>query len=158
MKLITAIISFVLLVIGKPAILKAQVSLKTNTVETALFVPFNASQLEEPALLAQQIKAGKTDTPLILNIGAVQDIEGAKHIGPVSDPANLAAFKKAIADLPQNTLIVIYCGCCPFTKCPNIKPAFDELKRLGFTNAKVLDLPTNLKTNWIASGYPLASK
>jgi len=54
--------------------------------------------------------------------------------------------------------MVIYCGCCPFTKCPNIRPAFQQLKKMGFTNVKVLDLPVNLQTNWIAIGYPLAGK
>ena len=150
---------FSLVILGIIAInANAQVSLKPNTLETALFIPFNANQLVEPLVLADQIKSGKSNVPIIFNIGIVEDIEGARHIGIIRNPENLAKLKKAIAALPKNTPLVIYCGCCPFTKCPNVRPAFDELKRSGFTDVKILDLSVNLKTNWIASGYPLASK
>ena len=110
----------------------------------------------EPSALATIIKNTPASLPLILNIGAVEDIKGATHIGAVSNADNLQALIKAVADLPKNKAIVIYCGCCPFTRCPNIKPAFNELKRQGFTNVKLLNLPVNLKTNWTAEGYPLA--
>jgi hypothetical protein len=120
--------------------------------------PWTNSQLIEPASLSAELKNPGTNTPLIYNIGAVEDIKGAKHIGAVSKAENLQKFKSAVATLPKNTTIVIYCGCCPFTKCPNIRPAFLELKKEGFTNIKVLNLPTNLKSDWIAKGYPLESK
>lgn len=122
----------------------------------AVSYPWDKSALLEPSVLAGQIKAGSGDIPVIFNIGAVEDIKGAKHIGPVKNAENMETFKKALVGLPKSTALVIYCGCCPFTKCPNIRPAFIELKKSGFTNIKVLDLSTNLKTNWIAHGYPLA--
>jgi hypothetical protein len=109
----------------------------------------------KPAELATLIKSGNAKT-VILNIGAVEDLPGAKHIGEVSNPDNMEKLQKAVAAFPKNNKLVIYCGCCPFIKCPNIRPAFLELKRLGFTQIKVLDLPINLKTNWIAKGYPVA--
>ena len=120
--------------------------------------PWSESQLIEPAALSAELKSPGTNTPMIYNIGAVEDIKGAKHIGAVSKAENLEKFKSAVAALPKNTIIIIYCGCCPFTKCPNIRPAFLELKKEGFTNIKVLNLPTNLKSDWIAKGYPLESK
>jgi hypothetical protein len=120
--------------------------------------PWSDSQLLEPSQLAAELKAGEIKTPVIFNIGAVEDIKGAKHIGAVNDAGNLEKLKNAVAALPKNTALVIYCGCCPFAKCPNIRPAFAELKKLGFTNIKLLNLSTNLKTNWIAKGYPLASE
>jgi hypothetical protein len=52
----------------------------------------------------------------------------------------------------------VYCGCCPFEKCPNIRPAFNLMKAMGFSNGKLLNLPTNLKQNWIAKGYPVEGK
>ena len=124
------------------------------TVTAALPVtyPWTNDQLIGPSDLAGQIDKGIA--PIIFNIGAVEDIKGAKHIGPVSNAANMQKFRAAVVSLPKNTPLVIYCGCCPFTKCPNIKPAFNELKSSGFTNVKVLDLKTNLKTDWIARGYP----
>jgi len=119
--------------------------------------PWTNSQLLEPSELAADIKAGETKTPIIFNIGAVEDIKGAIHIGAVSNAENLEKLKEAVAALSKNTAIVIYCGCCPFVKCPNIRPAFTELQKLGFTNVKLLNISTNLKTNWIAKGYPLAN-
>ncbi|MFL6463384.1 MAG: hypothetical protein ACJ73N_03115, partial [Bryobacteraceae bacterium] len=50
--------------------------------------------------------------------------------------------------------IVIYCGCCPFDKCPNIHPAYNTLKDLGFTDVKVVVNKTNLHTDWVSKGYP----
>jgi hypothetical protein len=119
--------------------------------------PWTENQLIEPAELAALISNSKSEVPVIFNIGAVEDIKGAKHIGAVSSAENKEKFKSELNRLPRNTGIIIYCGCCPFSKCPNIRPAFFELQKAGFTNIKVLNLPTNLKTNWTAKGYPLAS-
>ncbi|WP_439696387.1 rhodanese-like domain-containing protein [Mucilaginibacter sp. AW1-7] len=115
------------------------------------------SQLLEPAALVANIKTGTT-VPVIFNIGAVEDIKGATHIGAVNKPENLEKLRTAVANLSKNTAIVIYCGCCPFVKCPNIRPAFSELQKLGFTDVKLLNLATNLKTNWVDKGFPLAGK
>jgi hypothetical protein len=32
------------------------------------------------------------------------------------------------------------------------------LKSMGFTNGKLLNIPTNVKKDWIDKGYPLAGK
>jgi hypothetical protein len=37
---------------------------------------------------------------------------------------------------------------------PNIRPAFNALVEMGFKNVKILDLPKNVKTNWIDHNYP----
>jgi rhodanese-related sulfurtransferase len=120
--------------------------------------PWSNSELLEPSKLAAIIKSGEPKPPAIFNIGAVEDIPGAQHIGAVNNTENLGKFRTKVAALPKSTELIIYCGCCPFIKCPNIRPAFNELKKLGFTNIKVLDLPVNLKTDWIAKGYPLAKE
>ncbi len=117
--------------------------------------PWNINELIEPGELAATLNSAKVNKPVIFNIGVVEDIRGAKHIGPVNKKGNLENLKKALTGLPKNTFIVIYCGCCPFSKCPNIRPAFAELKKQGFTNIKLLDLPVNLKTNWRDKGYPM---
>jgi rhodanese-related sulfurtransferase len=136
----------------------AQTSPGSALAMPALGDPWTGSQLLEPSVLADQIKAGQTKQTLILNIGAVEDIKGATHIGAVSKTENLEKLKSTLAALPKNTAVVIYCGCCPFSKCPNIRPAFNQLKKQGFTNVKLLDLATNLKTNWVAKGYPLSGE
>ena len=133
----------------------AQVS-SLNTA-SATPEPWRPDELLAPATLAAQLKAGDSHA-VILNIGRVEDIGNAKHIGQVSQKENMEKLTKEVSPLPRNTELVIYCGCCPFPKCPNIRPAFQELKRLGFTNIKVLNLPNNLETNWIKEGYPMAGK
>jgi hypothetical protein len=36
-----------------------------------------------------------------------------------------------------------------------VRPAYDELRKLGFTKVTVLALPTNTSKDWIAKGYPV---
>jgi hypothetical protein len=157
MRKINLIIIFsLLLTIVTTVRVSAQTSPGSAPAIPALNDPWISSQLLEPSVLADQIKAGQTKQTLILNIGAVEDIKGATHIGAVSKAENLEKLKSTVAALPKNTAVIIYCGCCPFVKCPNIRPAFNELKKLGFTNIKLLNLSTNLKTNWVVKGYPLA--
>ena len=52
-------------------------------------------------------------------------------------------LKSAAANLPHDREIVLYCGCCPWDRCPNVKPAIEALKQMGFTKVKVLYLETN---------------
>jgi len=156
MKRLLQIALATLFVIGLTALKsQAQEATKVQSLQ-ALSYPWTPSQLLEPADLAAQIKAGNTKA-LILNIGAVEDIKGATHIGPVSKAENMALLQKTVSGYAKNTTVVIYCGCCPFTKCPNIRPAFTELTKMGFTHIKVLNLPVNLHTNWTSLGFPLAA-
>ena len=82
-------------------------------------------------------------------------ISKAKFAGPASKPAGIADLRAAVDGLPKDAPIVIYCGCCPMKQCPNIRPAYLTLKELGFKNLRVLDIPTNLHTDWTAKGYPV---
>jgi hypothetical protein len=118
-------------------------------------VVWTPTDLIEPAELAATINKPGVAQPVIFNIGAVEDIKGAVHIGAASNPENLKKLSKLAERLPKNKTMVIYCGCCPFGKCPNVAPAFLDLKKQGLTQVKVLNLPVNLKTNWISKGYPL---
>lgn len=119
--------------------------------------PWTSKQLIEPAQLAAVLNNPKLKKPLIFNIGVVQDIKGAKNVGAASDKANLVKLKSSIAKLPRNSNIVVYCGCCPFEKCPNVRPAFQMVKDMGFSNARLLNLSTNIKTDWISKDYPMAN-
>ena len=49
---------------------------------------------------------------------------------------------------------MIYCGCCPWVRCPNIKPTIDPLHDMGFTRVKAVYLADSFKTDWIDHGYP----
>lgn len=114
--------------------------------------------LIEPAALAAILANPKAKQPLIYNIGVVENIKGAKNFGAASEKENLEKLRKTLSGLPKSSFVVVYCGCCPFSRCPNIRPAVNMLKTMGFTNGKLLNIPTNLKQNWIDKGYPLVGK
>ena len=116
-------------------------------------VNWTKDQLLEPAELAKTLAAGK-GLPLLLSVGPGASIPISKAIGMTSEKENLDKFKKELDGVDKNAAIVVYCGCCPFEHCPNVRPAIAALKELGFANYKLLNLPKNLKTDWIDKGYP----
>lgn len=118
--------------------------------------PWSSSQLLEPADLAKTINDPKAQQPLIYCIGPQSVIKGSIYIGPTHDAANLQKFREQLKNVPKDANIVIYCGCCPFSRCPNVRPAFKLLNEMQFKNQKLLDLKTNVKTDWIDKGYPLS--
>lgn len=116
--------------------------------------PWKSDQLIAPAILAATINSN-AELPLILNVGPAGSIKGAIDIGPANKEENYKKLKDLLATEKKDKDIVVYCGCCPYKNCPNIKPAFTLLGSLKFTNYKLLDLPKNLKVDWIAHGYPM---
>jgi hypothetical protein len=106
--------------------------------------------------LAAALKNSGTAKPAIYNIGFVGNIQGAKKLAAASKAEGLAQLKSELKDKPKASSVVIYCGCCPFEHCPNVKPAFTMLQKLGYTNVKILNLPTSIKADWIDKGYPMA--
>ena len=58
-------------------------------------------------------------------------------------------------DAAKTKQIVLYCGCCPWDKCPNMNPAIALLKDMGYTKVKAMYVATNFKTDWIDHGYPV---
>ncbi len=120
--------------------------------------PWKDSQLLDPAKLAASLKNTGTSKPTIFCIGPQSIIPTSIFIGPTKDKTNLETFRKRLEKLPKNTDIVIYCGCCPFKNCPNIRPAFELLNSMKFTNAKLLDIPHNIRTDWINQGYPVVNQ
>ncbi len=122
--------------------------------------PWTPAQLISPEALRQQLAESKTAKPLLIHVGfhplyEQGHIPGSVYYGPGARPEGLAEIKKQVEKLPRNKAIVIYCGCCPWEECPNIRPAFTALKAMGFTRLKVLSLPTNFATDWAAKGYPI---
>ncbi len=114
-------------------------------------------QLLEPADLAKTIESNK-DLPLIYSIGPGVVIPNSIEIGMTNNAENLQKLKDSVSNLPRNTNIVIYCGCCPYEHCPNVRPAIALLQKMKFTNYHLLDLPHNIKTDWISKGYPEIKK
>jgi hypothetical protein len=128
-------------------------SMGLNRVKAQNAANWTAKDLMAPAVLAGKIKSGK-DIPIIYCVGPGTVIPGSVAIGMTSIPEKLDKFKNTLSSVPKNAAIVIYCGCCPFSHCPNVRPAVALLKEMKFTNFKLLDLPLNIRTDWIAQGYP----
>lgn len=110
-------------------------------------------QLIEPAALAQTLQSNK-NIPLIYCVGPGVVIPHSIDIGMTGDKKNLQKLKESLSKVPRSANIVIYCGCCPFEHCPNVRPAIGLLEEMKFTNYHLLNLPHNIKTDWIAKGYP----
>lgn len=106
-------------------------------------------QLISPGDLISILKDSKKEKPVIFNIGFVNDIPGAIRIGSIKESENLEKFEIELRKLNRNQFIVIYCGFYPYSDCPNVSPAFRYLSEQGFSNHKLLDLPQNIKNNWI---------
>lgn len=143
--------------------MKKLLSIKLFVLTTILFfaidsrgqnpVNWTNKQLIEPSELAAAIKNQKT-APMIFSVGPAATIPHSIDIGMVKDKPNLDKFKHELNKLPKQTKIVVYCGCCPYEHCPNVRPAIDVLKEMKFTNYFLLNLPNNIKKDWIDKGYP----
>ena len=119
-------------------------------------VNWTNDQLMQPAELAKLIKENK-NVPVIFSVGPAASIPNSKGFGMVREEANLEKFKEELKKLPKDTKVVVYCGCCPYEHCPNVRPAIQALKEMKFTNYFLLDLPHNLRTDWIDKGYPVSN-
>lgn len=118
------------------------------------------AHLIEPEDLAKLLQSPKAERPLLLMVGfrvlyAQGHIPGAEYIGPGSEERGIQALRKRVEGLSRKKSIVIYCGCCPWAHCPNVEPAYKELQRMGFSNAKVLYMANNFGRDWIARGFPV---
>lgn len=120
--------------------------------------PWADSELMQPDRLAGLLKSQK-GVPRILCVAfpvlyRQRHIVGAEYAGPGNKPEGIEMLRAAVASTPKDAPIVIYCGCCPMVKCPNVRPAFRALKDAGFKNVSVLNIPENFHTDWVAKGYP----
>ena len=118
------------------------------------------SRLINPEDLVKVLQKG-TEKPLILEVGphtlfAQAHIVGSEYVGAASTEAGLNRLRKRVESVPRAQFIVVYCGCCPWSHCPNVKPADDALAAMGFTKVKVLYLSDNFGANWVDKGYPTA--
>ncbi len=118
--------------------------------------PWTPQQLLAPADLAKVLNNPKAAQPIIYSIGMQAIVKGSIDIGPAMRAENLNTLKQKLGKLPKNSQIVVYCGCCPFSRCPNVRPAMELLKSMQFTNYKLLNLPQNVKVDWIDKGYPMS--
>ena len=121
-------------------------------------LPPGSAELIQPEDLLKVLKSGKKPTLLYAGprfLYAQAHIPGAEFIGAAGEVESLDKLRKRVASLSKNSAIVVYCGCCPWEHCPNIRPAFKELQKMGFTNVKALYFANSFGTNWVDKGYPV---
>ena len=110
--------------------------------------------------LARTLRDEKAERPAMFSVGfrvlfVQAHIPGSVFVGPGREEPGLDLLRAAIAKLPKEKAIVLYCGCCPWERCPNIEPAWRVLKEAGFSNVKILMLPMNFGVDWVRKGYPV---
>ena len=122
--------------------------------------PWPSSETMQPALFSKMLTDKYSSVPTVVFVGfrslyAGGHLPDASFHGTASTEQGLADLKAWAATLPRSTELVIYCGCCPMEKCPNIRPAYTALSAMGFKKLRVLVLPTSFAVDWADKGYPM---
>lgn len=115
--------------------------------------PWTNSQLIEPSDL-NIIISKQNKLPNIISVGPGKVIPSSIGVGECRYEKNLNILKNHLLSFSKDSEIILYCGCCPFKDCPNIRPAFSLLNSLGYKNHKLLNIRNNIKTDWIDMNYP----
>lgn len=121
-----------------------------------------AASLVQPGDWAARVRDGSATRTLTLHVGFKTmfdqaHIPGSEYAGPGNTGAGLQVLRDRVASLAKDAPILIYCGCCPWSRCPNMAAAYDLLVELGFTNLKAMIINDNFGTDWVDKGYPTAS-
>lgn len=145
-------------VYGQASLSKIEIGTSSRLAGTIADDPWKADELIQPADLAQALSGNQK--PVVLQIGVIHlyrlgHIPGSKYAGMAGTPEGLETLKKTVQDMPRNSEIVFYCGCCPIQDCPNIRPAYQALHELGFKKSKLLILPHNFTQDWQMKGLPI---
>ncbi|MFO1465727.1 MAG: rhodanese-like domain-containing protein [Steroidobacteraceae bacterium] len=146
-----------LLAVGSPAFFAAM-PVRAADHKPASSIP--AAALIQPAALAAQLKDGAGAKPLLLQVGFRKlydqaHIPGSVYAGPAGTPEGIEVLHTALSDVAHDRSVVLYCGCCPWSRCPNVAAAYDELVSQGFTAVKVLYIAENFGADWVEKGYPV---
>lgn len=154
----TFLVASFALLLAACAPLRAHAQFSAPSPDGAFSIP--KDRLLQPDELNRLLAAKSAPKPLVLQVGshmlfAEAHIAGSEYAGPGSQEAGRKILQDRVASLPRSTLIVIYCGCCPWERCPNIGPAFRRLREQGFTNVKALYIADNMGTNWVDKGFPV---
>ncbi len=120
--------------------------------------PWAAKDVLEPATLAKMLK-NPAAKPMILQVGFQKlyqqgHIPDSPYCGPASNQDGIERLKGCLDKVPKTAEIILYCGCCPWQECPNIRPAYKALHQMGYKNVKVLHIAHNFGRDWAAHGYP----
>jgi hypothetical protein len=91
---------------------------------------------------------------LLISVGPGATIPHSVAMGQAKDQENLHKLSALLKTVKKKETIVLYCGCCPYEHCPNVRPAIALFKEKGFRNYTLLNIASNIKKDWIDKGYP----
>ena len=145
--------------------------IRSLTLAAFLFAALGAASCGRPAArieesdtitidqLAQQLADSTATRPELLHVGFAPlfrsgHIPGSRYVGPGNRADGIARLQKALAAIPADRPVVLYCGCCPWQDCPNVRPAFAAAKASGHAQVRVLHVAGNLERDWIDRGLP----
>jgi thiosulfate/3-mercaptopyruvate sulfurtransferase len=120
----------------------------------------DAAHQISPEELVKVLQGKNAKALLILNVGPrtlfdQAHIPGSEYIGAASSAEGLGKLKDRVKSLPHDAAISLYCGCCPWDHCPNVRPAYSQLHQMGFSNVQVLYIAHNIGSDWVDKGYPI---
>jgi thiosulfate/3-mercaptopyruvate sulfurtransferase len=146
---------------AKPAVILAAIAVLFGAQAAGQAAAIPTTRLINPEDLVKLLQTPGKEQPLMIQVGShvlfsQAHIPGSEYIGPASTESGVQHLRKRVDSQPRTKFIVLYCGCCPWGRCPNVKPADDALHAMGFTNVKVLYIADNFGTNWVDKGYPVA--
>ncbi len=142
-----------------PGQARPQASAGASTASAGATIP--SAALLQPEELARILRSPGGEKPAILQVGshvlyAEAHIPGSEYAGAAGEDAGLKTLRDRVQGWKRDRPLVIYCGCCPWDRCPNIRPAYRQLRALGFTHVKALYLADNFGADWVDKGYPVA--
>ena len=148
-------LALALLTMQFPVLARSQ----STTPPAAATIP--GAQLIQPEQLKMLLSAAASTRPLILQVGSrlmfdQAHIPGSEYAGPASRDEGLNLLQNRVTPLLKTSFIVLYCGCCPWSRCPNVGSSYKRLHDMGFTNVKVLYIAENFGTDWVNKDYPVA--
>jgi thiosulfate/3-mercaptopyruvate sulfurtransferase len=118
------------------------------------------ADLVQPEELAATLNDPNQEKPAIVFVGfdflfRAAHIPGSLNVGPGAKPSGIEGLKRWAGGINKNKAVVLYCGCCPWRQCPNVRPAFEAARLAGLKNVKVLYVADSLVRDWIDKGYPV---
>jgi thiosulfate/3-mercaptopyruvate sulfurtransferase len=118
------------------------------------------SDLMQPEELAVVLSAPNQEKPVVVFVGfdflfRAAHIPGALNFGPGSKLSGVESLKRWASSMKKDRAVVLYCGCCPWRQCPNVRPAFKAAREAGLKHVKVLYLQDSLVRDWVDRGYPV---
>jgi rhodanese-related sulfurtransferase len=138
-------------------------ALNEKGISVKLADPWTIDHIINTEELSKELSNVKTKKTIIYHVGfdflyKQGHIPGSIYAGPASKQQGLEKIKEEIKNIKHDQDIVLYCGCCPWKDCPNIRQAYRTFKDIGYTNVKVLYIPDTFVKDWKSKGYAMEGR